>query len=160
MDRDEAAGVDRRAVTAFVVGVLEHKLATLLHQLAAERDWLAGLDTDARDPVAQPHGVHGPGGVLDGAAQSLPSAWQRFGLEPLEGADHGAFGLKKQLGNWPGGWERLVANRKVEQQILDGADAEPRIQPRADGAHALERPDWRGERPARCGGRRPAGCDP
>src|SRR5438105_11668146 len=157
MDRDEAAGVDWRAVTAFVVGVLEHELATLLHQLAAERDRLAGLDPDARHPVAQPHGVHGPGVVLDGAAQSFQSVWQRFDLEPLEGADHGAFGLKKQLGNWPGGWERLVANRKVEQQILDGADAETGIQPRADGAHALERLDWRGERHARRRWRRSEG---
>ena len=115
VDRDETAGVDRWAVAAFVVGILEHQLPALLDKLSAERDRLTGLDPDARDPVAQPHGVHGPGVVFDGAAQFLQSARQRFDLEPLEGADHGAFGLKEQLGNWPGGWERLVANRKVEQ---------------------------------------------
>ena len=57
VDGHQAAGVDRRAVAALVVGVVEDQLAALLDQSAAERDGLAGLDAQARDAVAQPDGV-------------------------------------------------------------------------------------------------------
>ena len=72
------------------------------------------------------------------ARRLLQPARQVLDLEPLEGADDGAFGLEEQLGDRRGGWEGLVAQRKVEQQIADGMDAQAGIQPRADGAHALE----------------------
>jgi hypothetical protein len=37
----------------------------------------------------------------------------------------------------------------MKEEVVDGADAEPRVQPRADGADALEGLDGGGERDAR-----------
>ena len=130
--------VDRWAVAALVVRVFEDKLAALQDQAAAQGDALAGLTPDPRHAVSQPDGVDAAGRVADGRAQLLQPARQVFDLEPLQGADNGAFGLEEQLGDRRRWWEGLMAQREVEQQIADGMDAQAGVQPRADGADALE----------------------
>jgi hypothetical protein len=130
--------MDGWAVTAVIFGVLEDTLSTLLDETPAEGNGFARLHADARDAMAQPDSVDSAGVVSNGGAELLETSGEAFHFQPLQSADDRAFYLKEQLGDRSGWWKRLVSSGEVEQEILDATDAEPGVQPRADGADAFE----------------------
>ena len=107
-------------------------------ELAAQRDRLAGLDADARDAVAQPDGVDGAGGIPDGglaAASARAAGFRPRGVRACRRPSlrPGRTGRRSaRRAGTPGG---ATGSGRAGR---DGADAEARIQPRADGADALE----------------------
>src|SRR5689334_12158324 len=130
--------MDRRAVGALVIGVLEDELAPLEHQRTAERDLLADVYANARDAMPQPHGGHRSRLVADGRAQFAQPAREGLDVQALESADDGSFGLEEQLRYGRRWLEGLVAQRKMEQQVFDRVDPEAAVQSGAHGANALE----------------------
>src|SRR5579859_3009614 len=141
MHRHEALGVNARAISALVIRIVEHKLAALLLERAADDDALASLNAQAGDAMPQPGGVGDAATIADGRLEAFEAARQIVNLEALECAVDRALGLKKQATDRRDGWKRLVASGEVKEQVADGPDVEAREEPRADRSDALQRLD-------------------